>query len=366
VKQLVFLWCFCLLGYDLFAQIDNTFISDNDHADSTQAGKWGFSISNFNYLRNTEYFNAIETGQTLFGSQLSPVLWVQTNKNNKIKAGVFLNHFFGTETVYPIRPIFSLMHQRQNHQFIFGTLNGATSHQMAEPIFNINNAINQRIEEGAQYRFNSSWLFAESWINWQQFMPYRGKNHERFTVGLNIKPKKNFKNGLTVAIPVQAMLAHKGGQLSADSTPQYSAISGAFGAQVSRIFNGKTQFTFTQLVLFTKRDVGANAFGDALFSHAEFKRKNLSFMLSYFNGNNFNALNGTAIYQSFSNDNGLQVVLNRQLFFFRLFYEKEIDNNLMLSARAEPFYDFNFKQVEYAYSLYLFYRLNTAFGKINR
>lgn len=366
MKQLVFLLCFCLLGNFLFAQIDNTFISDNDQVDSTQVGNWGFGITNFNYLRNTEYFNAIESGQTLFGTQLAPVLWVQTNKNTKIKAGVFLNHFFGTETVYPIRPIFSIMHQKQNHRFIFGTLNGATAHQMAEPIFNIDNAINQRIEEGAQYQFKSNRLVAESWINWQQFMPYRGNKHERFTVGLNVKPQKKFNNGLTVAIPIQAMLAHKGGQLSADSTPQYSAISGAFGTQISQIFNGKTLLTFTQLFLFSKRNVSANTFGNALFSHAEFKRKNLGFMLSYFYGNKFNAFNGTAIYQSFSNDNGLQVVQNRQLLFFRLFYEKEIDKNLMLSARAEPFYDFNFKQIEYAYSLYLFYRLNTAIGKINR
>lgn len=366
MKQLFFLLYWLFAGNLLLAQINNSYISDNEWVDSLQAGKWGLSINSFNYLRNTEYFNAIESGQTLFGTQLTPALWVQTNKFTKIKAGVFLNHYFGTNQVSPIRPVFSLTYQKQSHQFVFGTLNGATAHQMVEPIFNINNAILQRIEEGAQYRFNNHWINAEAWINWQQFMPYRGNIHERFTTGLNLKPEKKFNNQRHIALPIQFLLAHKGGQLSTDSTPQYSAISSALGLEIGKIFNGNTSFTFTQFYLLSKRDAAANSTGNALFSHAELKRKNVSLMLSYFNGNHFNAFNGTAIYQSYSNDNGALVATNRQLLFVRLFYQQEIDKQLSISARLEPFYDFNFKQVEYAYSLYLFYRLNTTIGKINR
>ena len=54
-----------------FAQLDNSLISDKITLNTSDSNTWGVTVNNFNYLRNTEYFNDIEVGRTLFGYQLN-------------------------------------------------------------------------------------------------------------------------------------------------------------------------------------------------------------------------------------------------------------------------------------------------------
>ncbi|MFN4084106.1 MAG: hypothetical protein ACK4K9_10785 [Bacteroidia bacterium] len=361
---------FCL---NLKAQVDNSYINDDEKIDENDNVTWGFSLNSFNYLRNTEYFNLIESGRTLFGTQISPAFWVQPqqNLNLKLRAGVFLNQNFGSNLITPVIPIFSIMYQKNNSRFIFGTLNGATSHQILEPIFNINNAIEQRIEQGAQYTYKNKNTFTDAWINWQKFMPYKGNEHERFTAGLNFKKNLLLKNnGLNIDVVNQLILVHKGGQLSSDSTPQFSALHSAHGFD---IFNKNKAFTLSQYILFSNNNLGNQNFGTAYMGNLVLKPinklNNLSFIFTYFLGTNFNAINGTYIYQGYSKDSDSLIYSNRRLLFLRVFYDKnifpnELNNSLNLSARFEPFADFNSRKIEFSFSLYVLYRLNAKLGKV--
>jgi hypothetical protein len=68
----------CLLLTPVFGQLNNQFISDKITLNETDSNRWGISVSSFNYMRNTEYFNDIELGRTLFGYQLNPSLIYST------------------------------------------------------------------------------------------------------------------------------------------------------------------------------------------------------------------------------------------------------------------------------------------------
>ncbi len=364
MKKIILLLCLLLSVSLLRAQLNNTLLSDHHHIDSLQAKQFGLMLSSFNYLRNTEYFNPIESGQTLFGSQLTPGLWLQTSHNTKLRAGVFLDYAFGSPGLQQVLPVISLLYGGRRGTFIFGTLNGATAHRIIEPLFNINSAVENRIEQGAQFTLNRKNLFLDAWINWQSHMPYRGNTHERFTAGLNLSPQKSFSNGWTLGLPLQFMLFHKGGQLSTDSTDQYSAVNVAVGLQMIKPFTTRNTLQLEYYFAAANRDISEKPFGTAHYTNLSLTQRELTFMLSHFYGNDFNATQGTSIYQSQSRDHPDVFYKNRHLLFFRLMYNKALNKQLNISARLTPFYDFNFRETEFSYSLYLFYRFDYSLGKV--
>jgi hypothetical protein len=146
------------------AQINNSMLNDEININPNDSGKFVVTVSNFNYLRNTEYFNNIELGRTLFGTQLHPRLSYQPNAQTTLQAGVFLQQDFGAvPSLTLVLPTFSVKLKSKNNQraFIFGTLEGALAHQLIEPLFDINSAILRRVENGAQFKINTKNIWFE-------------------------------------------------------------------------------------------------------------------------------------------------------------------------------------------------------------
>jgi len=52
---------------------------DKIELNAADSGRFSFGMRNTNYMRNTEYFNPIEEGRTLFGYQLQPSISYQPN-----------------------------------------------------------------------------------------------------------------------------------------------------------------------------------------------------------------------------------------------------------------------------------------------
>ncbi len=354
------------IGYS-FSQLNNSVISDKFRPDSIDAGNWGLATHSFNYLRNTEYFNQIESGQTLFGSQLIPSLWLQANKSTRLRCGISINHSFGSHKIDNISPIISLSHTSNSGTFIFGTINGALSHQIIEPLFNVNNAIENRIEQGAQFFIDNDNFFLDTWINWQNYLPWKGDEHERFTAGFNILPKiKIDDNDLYLSFPVQLLFYHKGGQLNSDTTKQFSSVNGGAGLQVSWEFFPGNFINWDYYSLLSNNEIGNDKIGLGQYSNLSYDSQSFTLMFSWFRGNKFQSLDGTYIYQSQSRNDPALFLPQRELLFLRLMYNRALDEELHLSARLEPFYDFQSEKAEFSFSLYIVYRFGTAAGILGR
>lgn len=367
-----------LLGLGLFfradAQINNNALSDSITVLKTDSGKFGIDISSFNYLRNTEYFNNIELGRTLFGSQLHPKLFYQPLPNVVIQTGIFLQQDFGAiPYLNKITPTLSLKitNSKQTQAFVFGTLEGALAHGMIEPVFNINSAIEKRIEQGAQYKITTPRLFFDSWINWERFIKHGDAHQEQFTAGLNVLPTVyKSKNGLSIAPNAQLLVFHKGGQIDTDTLNMVLISNSALGVIVKKSFiknNSENEFGMSSYWVnhTEKTNSGYYAFrsGTCYYQNIWATHNKLTAMLSYWSGNGFIAPNGTPIYQSVSADKPTTSQTNRNLLFMRLLYSKPIGNVLNLNARVEPVYDLDSKTTEFSFSLYISYKLHRAFKK---
>lgn len=357
--------------FSSLAQLDNTYLQDKIDVNSKDSNQIGISLNAFNYMRNTEYYSKIEVGRTLFGYQLNPSLYYQVNPNIKLQAGVFLRNDFGAENTYTaIAPTFTLKAQKNNFSMLFGTLEGALSHRIIEPMFDISRLIENRLENGFQVKYNSQRTFFDTWINWEKFIERGSPYKEQLTTGssfqFDVFDSKLKNKDWKIVFISQFMLSHQGGQIDKDTVNQlYVKINAAAGLRISKSFSNqfiKEIRLEPYYLLYKENSSSGMPFdnGNATYFNAFVDTKYLGFMLSYWNSQNFIAPRGTAIYQCQSIDNPSYFSPNykRELLFLRILYEKPLYENLYMTVRLEPFYNFRSSSLDYSYSFYLSYKQN--------
>ena len=373
-----------LLHATLFAQINNSALSDEIYINPNDSGKFGLTVTNFNYLRNTEYFNNIEFGRTLFGSQLHPRLSYQPNRQTTLQAGVFLQQDFGAvPNLTHVIPTFSVKLKSKNNQrtFIFGTLEGALAHQLIEPLFDINSAILRRIENGAQFKLNTKNVWLETWINWERFIDRGSQHKEQFTAGINThlvlyqtktnETKTLNPNGIEVAPtkthhllkPILQFTAHhRGGQIDKDTSNMVMQFNGTAGLSYQFSTTNNYSFKTEAYAVLYQENTNSGFYtyrnGNGFLAHVIVAKNGLSINPTYWLGNGFIADRGTTLYQSVSLDKPGYTEKMRELFFVRFIYGKTVAPDLYLNVRFEPYYDVRNSLMEFSYSVYLSYRLN--------
>ncbi len=380
-----------------FAQLDNTYLQDKISINQSDSAKIGLNINVFNYMRNTEYFNNIEKGRTLFGYQLNPKIFYSPNRYIKIETGLFLRNDFGGPNPYTYAtPTLTIKTEYRNLSMLFGTLEGALSHRIIEPMFDISAAIEKRIENGFQLKYENSKTFFDTWINWEKFIERNSPFKEEFTVGLNLQKvvlyknktiqiensntnssNAETKNSFSFSPIIQVMAKHRGGQIDLDTTNKfYVKINSAIGFRLSKKFNISNtnhkgfikELRIEPYYLLYKENSNSGmpfTDGNAYYLNALIKTNHFGLMLSYWLAKNFIAPNGTSIYQIQSADNPIYFSSEgkRELLFFRLLYEKPLFNKLFMTARFEPFYDFKSSQIDFSYSFYLSYNMDFKLSK---
>jgi hypothetical protein len=389
IKCCVFLGLMCGYAASTFAQLNNTALSDEININPNDSGKIGLSVSSFNYLRNTEYFNNMEFGRTLFGTQLNPRLTYQPNGQTTLQAGVFLQQDFGAiPSLTRVLPTFSVKLKSKNYKrtFIFGTLEGALAHQLIEPLFDINAAILRRIENGAQFKINTKNIWLDTWINWERFIERGSPYKEQFTAGINThavlyQTKTNDTkalnaNGIEVAQqqthhllkPIFQFTAHhRGGQIDKDTSNMVMQFNGAAGLSYQLITPNQLSIKAEAYGVFYKENTNSGFYpyrkGNGLFAHVSMTKKAFTFAPSFWRGKGFIADRGTSIYQSVSVDKPGYTEKMRNLLFLRMFYTQKLAPDLLLNVRFEPFLDMRSKAMDYSYSVYLSYRLNKTLSR---
>ena len=373
-----------LLHATLFAQINNSALSDEIYINPNDSGKFGLTVTNFNYLRNTEYFNNIEFGRTLFGSQLHPRLSYQPNRQTTLQAGVFLQQDFGAvPNLTHVIPTFSVKLKSKNNQrtFIFGTLEGALAHQLIEPLFDINSAILRRVENGAQFKLKTKTIWLDTWINWERFIDRGSPNKEQFTAGINThlvlyqtktnETKTLNPNGIEVAPtkthhllkPILQFTAHhRGGQIDKDTSNMVMQFNGTAGLSYQFSTTNNYSFKTEAYAVLYQENTNSGFYpyrnGNGFLAHVIVAKNGLSINPTYWLGNGFIADRGTTLYQSVSLDKPRYTEKMRELFFVRFIYGKTVAPDLYLNVRFEPYYDVRNSLMEFSYSVYLSYRLN--------
>jgi hypothetical protein len=322
-------------------------------------------IDNLNYLRNYEYFGDIPLSYTLLGYQFIPQLKYQLNENFQLKGGIFLRREFGRPDFVQVAPVLTAKYQKNGISMILGTLEGSLNHRFIEPVYDVESIISDRLEQGAQVILNKKHLWLDWYIDWEKAIVQNSPYREEFTTGVSSRLKLINNNKVDIEVPMQAMVAHKGGQIDASNLPVESLLNTAVGASLTFHTNGsflkaiRTEhyFTYYRDISGEKHQLYNN--GQAYYSSLLFKTKWLDIDARYWRGHEFYGPRGGALYSSISEKVPGYGEPTRELIFLSLIYDRQLFPNLNLDFRFEPYYDIRNGMTEYAYSVFL--RFNKDF-----
>src|SRR5215471_2347210 len=136
-----------------YAQLDNSRLKEIIPVDSADNGWIKFRFSNDNFMKDNEYFNNIQIGQTYFGTMFNTSLTWNPNRYVRLQGGVFLRRDFGNNSFYQVIPTFTLKFSKNGYSFLFGTLEGSVNHDFIQPMYEFERYITFHIENGAEVTF---------------------------------------------------------------------------------------------------------------------------------------------------------------------------------------------------------------------
>ncbi len=355
----------------LYAQLDNHLLEERFDTESTEAGSVWLKLQSYNFLRNNEYFNPIISGETLLGTQLGSTVLYKPLPQLSIEGGVFFAQDFGRDNLRAFSPIFRISYQQDSTKIIFGNLHANYAHRLIEPLYGFEQAINRRLEHGLQLIRHRPRLYSELWIDWQQIVPENKDKPEIFWVGFTSEWRFLSSKNFHLSLPLQITLRHTGGQDLSVPVLLGNELNAAVGLKAQQdfsegLFVKKIYAEFYGLHS-SEQYGGPNEIdrnGNGLYYNLGIDTKPVHLLFSLWQGDGFNATQGGDLYKSFSQRGDAFSQAERALLFVRLFRDWIIQEDLSLSLRAEPYYDFQNELLEFSFGFYITYRPLFRIGQV--
>ena len=367
-KLQITIMCLLLLPFGMKAQLNNTTLETFQSLDSTKSKQLSFQFESFSYIKNNEYFLKVADGYTLFGNIFSPKMVFQAAPNVQIEAGIFARKDFGNNAFTSIQPIFTVKIQKAYSQFLFGNLEGNLNHHLIEPMMNPERVILNRQEAGLQYTKRKRKTFFDSWIDWQK-MIYNGSDFkEEIFAGLSWNKKLILKPNFYLSIPIQLTFQHRGGQTTKDTGQVITNINTAIGMEAEWQMKGFLQkIRIQNYFVGYRQNSNYHPFfpdGSGVYLNLTAESKFMNVMFSYWNSTGYMSDAGGDLYQSVGRTYNYGKVIERyrNILIIRMMKDWKIIDNLYLTFRFEPYFDFNNKDFEHSESLFLTYRQDFRLG----
>lgn len=349
-------------------QLNNSIFNQNDSFYQNDTQTVRLHVEVFNYLRNTEYFDIIEKGQTLFGTMFQSHISYQPFKNLSVKVGFQTRQDFGSHRFFAVQPMLSISYFKHNWRYNFGALQGSTNYGFIEPMYNIDRAITHRIENGIQGIYKSKKLYFNNFLVWDEPTYRTTKNQERFLTGFVLDKYIKNNDKAFISIPLQGTLAHRGGQLNDNPNPIFTRINAATGLKlkfkISKDFYIKTENYYLLSGDFSPTITQPFKDGSANWHTLSFLYQHFEIMFNYWQGREYQSPYATQIYNNY---NYYDVYLSRQvrnLLMSKILFSQHLNKGTQIDLRFEPFYDFEYGRFQYNYSVYLKLKLDKVLGKI--
>ncbi len=346
------------------AQLNNTMFEQRNIVNEADSGALFFTMRALGFNKNNEYFGKIADGYTLFGYQFNPSVGFQPTPNTRFDAGIYLQKDFGNDQYTEIAPTFTFTYAFGDAKLIFGTLEGALSHRLIEPLFDFERGLVNRLENGMQLVVENDWIFFDAWADWQNML-YRGENdQEQVTGGLSMNYVLMDKN-LKISVPIQMVVTHLGGQIDSSPLPLQTYTNTALGLildfhrpDISFIDHFQLDAYYTHYNDFSGEQLRPFENGSGVYINAEISTKaHIEFMTSYWRGHEFLTIQGGQIYPSESSSfkNQFTIEEERELLIFRFMHNTKLAKNLTLSSRFEPYLDLKNNRFEFSHAFYVNY-----------
>jgi len=358
MKKAILLTLACLISLqEIKAQIANTAFMPVNSKKSTNTLQGEFDVTT--YFKNNEYFTKINPGQTYLGWQLFPKIKYSPSKKINIKGGFLFQKTFGLDTTF-IRPYFALETKIKNWKVTFGSIDNTLKHRLIEPLMDYESYYNERLEEGFEIEYNDSNKSLDLWVDWEEAITRNSENQERFFVGLKATKKVINKKKFELDLPITTTFYHKGGSINNTDSKVSTRIGSALGLKI-RLKGEKNTWILDNYGLYSY-DLSpsiSHTFQDGygLYLNAGLKRKHLTYLASYWYGEEFFTPKSGPLFNSTSIEGQRIAERIRELIMLRVIYTQHLTQDLQVDLRVEPYYDLQNSDFEYAIGIAFRYNL---------
>lgn len=356
MNRLAFALVFIFSTLTLRAQLDNSVFDWSRPVAPTDSNQLFLGVHVLGFGKNNEYFDTVIEGYTLFGYQLNPYLSYHPGEHLRLDGGIYLQKDFGNNRYSTIEPTLSVKYQLGHFTAVFGTLDGNLSHQLIEPMYDFERALNKRLEDGLQLRWQSDDLFVDTWVDWQHMIYPNDTSQEHIWGGLSIEKTYHFGDW-SLGIPLQGTALHHGGQINVGNEPLATILHGAAGIDLVHhgdLFDWGAKAYAT--VYSDRSSRSQQVFQDGngyLINPFVTYRKRITLMGSYWNGFQYVTLMGSDLYASVSSESPGPIDQLRIFYMARLLYNVPLAHGTIFTLRAEALYDTFSKSIQYNYGIYV-------------
>lgn len=361
LRYLSFIIGLLLFAANASAQVDSLFATPYQlHPE--REGELRMDIDNLNFFQDNEFKGEVVKGYTLPGVWWQPRLSYYPLPNLKLEAGAHLLYYSGSHQ-YPVgiyegvadwrqqkdkengvhaQPFFRVqLSMRNNHlNLILGNLYGGSTHRLIEPLYNPELNLSADPETGMQMLYNSRFLDADLWINWQSFIFKNDKHQEKFTLGLSTRLKLNSPDApLHVYIPFQVLSRHIGGEIQDSAYHHNTASVANLAIGAGADWNLKNAFLTqvqaeTEFIAYKqlKGDAGIFTKGHAFHASVTLRTKRVSLKTGYMNSCHFISLLGSPFFGSLGTTSAKALYPHPQTVYSSLEYSHRFGKICSLGA----------------------------------
>ncbi len=345
-----------LCSGSLYAQLSNDIFRMQP---AMPESRWGTTFEATQFLKNNEYFNHINPGETIFGFQVKGLLHYRIQSNTTFSTGVFLQKDFGDAGFFTKAiPIFNFQIKKNKWVYNLGNIQPHIFHNLPEPMLNYENLFMHPVELGLQAKRQGKRLNYDAWLEWRQKMDETKGRQEMIIFGQSLEENLVQTGGITLSIPAAATIYHQGGQGLAIPTPIATRINTMIGL---RFKTNDSNFFLENLFLNSLDNsptpVQPYKNGWASMTNLRFRLKKYhQIALTWWYANEFQTTLGNTM---FTNVNLKDPYLHsgvRRLAMLRYVFSRPIaGNKLWMDFRVEPYYDLDYKKTEFSSGLFFRY-----------
>jgi len=364
-----------VMANHLFAQ-SNVF-SSYKPIRKNQTGKFYFQFEGTSFFQNNEYFSPFAYGYTGIGFFAKPSITYTFSKRFKMYGGIYLLKFSGLDHFSQSIPFFSVQYKiSKSLELVMGNIYGTANHHLEEPLFRVDRYYRNHLESGLQFLWHSKHFQSDLWLNWENFIWFGDKAQEQLTVGSSSRLILYQHKKLSIFIPIQLLVKHKGGQLAPGPHPTLTTVVNSLsGLNVRFKINKTSSVQFSQYMAFyegishpTYGEDGYLPYDEGWGSYTKLilHWKHFHFQAAYWYGHQFIAPLGETQFQSVSEINPDFIRENRKLITPRIWYSRSIAKGVKLQAGSNGYYDCTSHQFDYSYDLYIHINTDFFLKKVHR
>jgi hypothetical protein len=344
------------LPFTTQAQLENVIFQDSILLRKNKNPSIGIEFSPF--LRNNEYFQSSQDGETFIGYQLQGLFIYPLHKKVELHLGGLAVQNYGNQNGFSSWfPVARLRMFHQKSEYIVGTINGAVNHQLIEPLFEQERMYYERNENGFQWRRQTEKSFMDAWLDWEVNTGRNINRQERFTVGFNYKPSLNLGSKQQFIPNVQAIYQHSGPSNGGSNAPLRTLVNGAVGAEWNMSHGDRKLRLLSYFLMFQDFSINPSLSfenGNGHYHTIQYSpNKKWDFLVNYWQGIEWHSSIGGRNYMAVNPFDRRFPRRNKSLLFLRAHYHKRILNSIDLDARIEPYADLNEFTIEPSFSLHL-------------